>query len=391
MNKPMKSFGRYYTRGNLSPSLDGESSSRPWTPTLHWLWCICLISSWLSGCAHMSPKPTGSVQDEGKFSLEAHMTEDQFSKAAEVQKLSESVGTDYRLGPGDVLKFKVWHRPELSNDNIIVSPDGCITIIRVGMIRVEGKTLEEVTREITEKLSVLYEKPEVNLAIEKFTNNKVFVLGRVTSPGVVNLPGKGTLLEALAMAGGLPVLQKDAFLTRCSIIRGKDKVIWIDLQELLNKGNMGLNARLQNKDIVFIPESADQLVYVMGEVAHPGALRLSAQFSYLDAIMQCGGPTKDANLRKTYLIRFDGKQGNVKQVDVRKMVETGMLTQNYLLKDNDVIYVAPAGLAKFNYAVQQILPSLAVLNLATGSVQGIRGLVTPTAGVAVSTSGSSGK
>jgi len=350
------------------------------------LWALVLLSPLvLAGCGYiMSPKPTvHAVPDKDKFSLETQMPEEQFAKAEVVKKLSDEVKDEYRLGPGDVLRFKVWHRPEISNDNIIVSPDGYISIMRLGLIKVEGKTLAEVTKDITERLSVLYEKPEINISIEKYNNNKVFVLGRVTSPGVVNLPGPGTLLEALAMAGGLPVLQKDAFLTRCSIIRGKDTVIWIDLQELLNKGNMSLNARLQNRDIVFIPESADQLVYVMGEVARPGALRLTAQFSYLDAIMQCGGPTKDANLRKTYLVRFDGKKGEVKQIDIKKMVQTGQLTENYILKDNDVIYVAPTGMAKFNYAMQQILPSLAVLNLATGTVQGIRGMVSPSAGVAV--------
>jgi len=344
----------------------------------------CLCPFLLAACGYiMAPKPTAHVVDNDKFTQESQMPTEQFAKAETVKKLSEEVKDEYRLGPGDVLRFKVWHRPEISNDNIIVSPDGYISIIRLGLIKVEGKTLAEVTKEITEKLSALYEKPEINISIEKYNNNKVFVLGRVTSPGVVNLPGPGTLLEALAMAGGLPVLQKEAFLTRCSIIRGKDTVIWIDLQELLNKGNMSLNARLQNRDIVFIPESADQLVYVMGEVARPGALRLTAQFSYLDAIMQCGGPTKDANLRKTYLVRFDGKKGEVKQIDIKKMVETGMLTENYILKDNDVIYVAPTGMAKFNYAMQQILPSLAVLNLATGTVQGIRGMVSSGAGVAV--------
>ncbi|MGQ9919935.1 MAG: SLBB domain-containing protein [Desulfobacca sp.] len=343
-----------------------------------------LCPFFLAACGYIvSPKPNVKVVQNDQFALETQMPAEQFAKAETVKNLSEKIKDEYRLGPGDILRFNVWHRPEISNNNIVVSPDGYISIMRLGLIKVEGKTLAEVTKEITDKLSVLYERPEVNISIEKYNNNKVFVLGRVTSPGVVNLPGPGTLLEALAMAGGLPVLQKEAFLTRCSIIRGKDTVIWIDLQELLNKGNMSLNARLQNRDIVFIPESADQLVYVMGEVARPGALRLTAQFSYLDAIMQCGGPTKDANLRKTYLVRFDGKKGTVKQIDIKKMVESGMITENYILKDNDVIYVAPTGMAKFNYAMQQILPSLAVLNLATGTVQGIRGMVSPSAGVAV--------
>jgi polysaccharide biosynthesis/export protein len=336
----------------------------------------------LTSCYGVTPRPT-PPEAQPEFKLETQMTKDQFAQAAKVQQMSEAVSDEYRLGPGDVLKFKAWHRPEISNDNIVVSPDGYISIIRLGLIKVEDKTLAEVTREITDKLSVLYEKPEINISIETYNNNKVFVLGRVTKPGVVNLPGPGTLLEALAMAGGLPAVQKDAFLTRCSIIRGKDRVIWIDLQELLHKGNMRLNARLQNKDIVFIPEGEDQLIYVMGEVASPGAFKLRAQFTYLDAVMLAGGPTKEANLTKTYVLRFDSqtKQGTVKQIDLKKMLETGLFTENFVLEDNDVVYVAPRSMAKFNYAMNQILPALAVLNLAAGTVTSVRSVFQPVGGI----------
>lgn len=384
----IRAIGRLFAaRRSFTPS---PRSSRWLTDISIWgliLLCLGPLVG-LTSCYGVTPKPT-PPQAQPEFTLETQMTKDQFAQPALVNQLSNKVSDEYRLGPGDVLKFKVWHRPEISNDSIVVSPDGYIPIIRLGLIKVEGKTLEELTKEITEKLSVLYEKPEINISVEVYNNNKVFVLGKVTKPGVVNLPGPGTLLEALAMAGGLPANQKDAFLTRCSIIRGKDHVIWIDLQELLHKGNMRLNARLQNKDIVFIPEGEDQLIYVMGEVTSPGAFKLRAQFTYFDAVMLAGGPTKEANLVKTYVIRFDSqkKQGTVKQVDLKKMLETGMFIENFVLQDNDVVYLAPRWLAKFNYAMTQILPSLAVLNLAAGTVTNFRGLFQPIGG---SSSGSGG-
>jgi polysaccharide export outer membrane protein len=191
----------------------------------------------------------------------------------------------------------------------------------------------------------------------------------VTNPGVVTFPGKGTLLEALALAGGLPVLEKEAFLTKCAIIRGKDKIIWIDLKELLDNGNMGLNARIQNNDVIYIPESEAELAYVMGEVKQPGALRLKGQLTFMDALMMSGGPTREANLKKTYIIRFNGEKGFVKEINLKAMLEKGDMSQNFLLHDNDVVFISQSGISKFNFALEQITPFLEVLQLTTGNLE----------------------
>ena len=73
------------------------------------------------------------------------------------------------------------------------------------------------------------------------------------------------------------------------IVRGKDTVIWIDLRDLLENGNMMLNARLKNGDFIFIPQSQDQIAYVLGQVRSPGVLVLRSQMTILDAVMSAGG------------------------------------------------------------------------------------------------------
>ena len=211
----------------------------------------------------------------------------------------------------------------------------------------------------------------MTLSVIEYHNNKAFVLGRVSNPGVVSFPGEGTLLEALSLAGGLPVLEKenDSFLSKCAIIRGRDKIIWIDLKELLNNGNMSLNARIRNNDVIFIPESRDELVYVMGEVGNPGAVRLRNRLSVLDAMMLVGGPTMNASLTKTFLIRGTPGQGSVKEIDVKQMLETGSMQDNFLLESGDVIYVASSSTGKWNYAFKQVLPFLKVLDLSTSTLE----------------------
>ncbi|MBF0119508.1 MAG: SLBB domain-containing protein [Desulfobacterales bacterium] len=283
--------------------------------------------------------------------------------------MSKDIHTGYLLGPGDELSLKVWNRPEISDDKIIVGPDGIINILRIGPINVIKRTRDDVTREIVKKLSAFYETPEVMLSVKAYNNNKAFVLGRVENPGVVKFPGNGTLLEALSLAGGLPVRQSEAFLTKCAIIRGNDQIIWIDLRELLNNGNMTLNAPIHNNDVIFIPESEDEMIYVMGEVKSPGAVKLKSRLTYLDALMLSGGPTENANMKKTYLVRFDGKKGITRQIDLSRMLEKADLTENFSLQDNDIIFIARNGLSDFNYVLRQVLPALQVIDLTANTLE----------------------
>lgn len=332
------------------------------------------VLAWLllaaTGCRGLQPTPTQGADANAGFQIEPVKVQDQYAPPEAVEELSSQVPDRYLLGSGDVLKVSVWHRPEVSDDNVIVAPDGCITLNRIGIMDVKGMTVEQLSEVVAKRLTKYYETPEVSISIVKFNNNKAFVLGRVTSPGVVHFAGTGTLMEALALAGGLPVIQKEAFLTRCSIIRGKNTVIWIDLRELLNNGNTALNARIQNNDIIFIPESEDELVYVMGEVKAPGAIRLKSQLTFLSALMMAGGPTFYANTEKAYLVRFAGNEkGQVMEIDMKRMIEHGDGSQNYLLKANDAIYIPQSGSASFDFAMQRLLTPLAVFTMGVNTLE----------------------
>jgi polysaccharide export outer membrane protein len=245
----------------------------------------------------------------------------------------------------------------------VVGPDGVIAVTRIGILNVRNRTLAEVKEEITAKLAHLYERPEVTVRVKEFQNNKAFVLGRVAKPGVVNFPGQGTLLEALALAGGLPFHGKETFLTKCAVIRGRDTVIWIDLRDLLNNGTMALNIPVKNNDIVFIPESEDEMVFVMGEVAKPGPIQLKRGMNLVEAVMTAGGPTHGANPSKVFVLRQQGEKGDVKEINFKSMLESGDYRQNFALQSSDIVYVSPSGMHKFNYAMEQLMPTLRVLSL----------------------------
>ena len=335
-------------------------------------WAVFLVlltgAVFFASCAATVPDPD-EFDGNGLTFEPPIQTISEYTPVSVLKDEAAAIVDDYLIGPGDLLSLEVWNREGISNPDILVGPDGVITIARIGNIDISGLTREGATEKITDALAVYYKRPEVSLVIKDYNNNKAFVLGRIENPGVIKFPGKGTLLEALSLAGGLPVLHKDITLTRCAIIRGKDLVIWVDLRELLHNGNMALNARIKNNDVIFIPEGQDELIYVMGEVSTPGAISLSSQMTYLDALMLAGGPTEEANMEKTFILRFDGQNRAVKEINLSRMLEKGELQHNVQMQDNDVLYVAQSGVSNFNYKLSQLMPFLQVLSLSTSNLE----------------------
>lgn len=336
----------------------------------------CLL---LTGCASVKPGVYGAkAPDESfakikgmkpgeMFTSELDTSAKQFAKPGEIKQAGAKIDNEYRLGPGDVFSFLVRGREDISREEILVSPDGDVSLPRVGIFKVGGRTLKELTDEFVKYLTAYYDKPEVTLIMKRFANNRVFVLGRVANPGAVNFQGKGTLLEALSLAGGLPTDQTKSFLSRCMIVRSNEMVMWIDLKELLERGNMGLNARLQNGDVIFIPQSEDQLAYVLGEVRTPGVVALRSEMTLLDVLMSAGGPTKDANVRDVFLIRTSEGKGAVQKINLSAIASKGDFRTNYSLRDGDMIYVPQTGISKFSYFCSQLQPFFSIIGMVTSS------------------------
>ncbi len=308
--------------------------------------------------------------DTGRFfTAEIKAPTKQYAAADAVTAFSSNTVAEYRLGPGDQFAFLVRGRPDLSLASVTVSPDGEVALPLVGILNVKGRTLREVTSQARGSLEKYYDQPDVTLVMQAFNNNQVFVLGRVANPGAVHFHGRGTLLEALALAGGLPIDTQKSFLSRCMIVRGKELVLWIDLNDLLNNGNLALNARLQNGDFIFIPQSDDQMAYVMGEVLTPGVLLLRSEMTLLDAVMQCGGLSKNANPQHIFLVRAQGEQGLVQDVDIDEIARRGDFRRNYVLKDGDIVYVSERGISRFNYYMTQMLPTMKVIDFTLNAAE----------------------
>ncbi len=321
---------------------------------------IFFISSFFySGCAPSQVQKKGLATSLPDQTYATNKEEEIPFATPEIIKMYEAnLVKEYYIGPGDQIKIEIWNRPELSGEHL-VGPYGKITLPLIGEFNIGGNTVKEATKSIKDVYSKLYNDPIIMVTVLKYMNNKVFVLGRVTNPGIIHLDGHATILEALSMAGGLPTVDKSAFLSKCYIIRGKEQIIWINLLQLLGKANMKLNIALANNDIIYIPDSTDASVFVMGAVNNPGSYPIQTSgMSFLDAVNQAGGPTENANITEIRLIRDMREQRNPVIINLNDFLKNADFTQNQVLQDNDIIYVPKKGIASFNYYLRQIDPFL---------------------------------
>lgn len=323
-----------------------------------------LLGLLLACLAACSPAPV-PVDPQVDFRTSSFQTEIPYATPEVIRLHEANLSQEYRIGPGDVIQIDVWNRDKLTGEHV-VGPYGNITLPMLGDFQIGDLNTTTSAERITALYRRYYVDPIVTVKILKYLNNKVYVLGRVTNPGVVHFAGGGTLLEALSLAGGLPSRDKTIFLSKCYIVRGKDQIIWVDLLQLLQKADMRLNMRLANNDIIYIPESTDAAVFVMGEIKRPGSYQIqTAGLSLLDALNMAEGPTENANIANIYLVRNMQESKGVKIIDLNEILKKGDFSQNYLLKDNDIIYLPRKGIATFNYYLRQIDPLLRTFISAT--------------------------
>lgn len=161
----------------------------------------------------------------------------------------------YRIQPGDELEVRFFHTPD-QNVTLAVRPDGMISLPLVYELRVAGRTIEEVRRDLVERYSQELASPEIAVILRTFAHYSVHVGGEVDNPGVLQLAGPLTVLQAVFEAGGfLPTASPENVL----VVRREDdggyELVAADLKAVLNGQDVTGNFLLRPYDVVFVPTS----------------------------------------------------------------------------------------------------------------------------------------
>lgn len=163
----------------------------------------------------------------------------------------------YIMSPGDELTIVVYGHEDISStksqieSRYIVRPDGMLTFPLAGEINTTGKSVEEFTSELTQRLSEYIIQPKISVNIAKLGTTRVFVLGEVAKAGLHELSKSHRVLDAIGSAGGFTeyAAKKHIFLVRNG---DKNNIREINLNSYIAKGDMSQNVVLNEGDCLYL-------------------------------------------------------------------------------------------------------------------------------------------
>lgn len=325
-----------------------KSSNRwPWLPTMA---LIGVLIAGLTGCTG-GPRP--SLDGVGTV---VHPVQ------------SPQMNPAYLIGPGDILEVSVlsapaasarpyvlqvgdtllleFHRNEYLNRNLIIRPDGMVTLPYLGEIKAAGSTVQGFSREITSRYQKFFTKPRLTLSVVNFNAPQ-----KELQTSFANSTTGQSKLLTVGYDGQLTVpLMKPLQVAGRSTAWVRDQVQQAYLKEL---GNVRVHINLK--------EIRSNLVYVMGEVNRPGVVNMTTPMTVTQLIALSGGYRDSAGLSSVVLIRPDeNNHPTGRLLNIEVVLAKGNMGDDVLAQRYDVIYVPPSIIHKLNlmilFGIRNMMP-----------------------------------
>ena len=159
---------------------------------------------------------------------------------------------DYVIGPDDVLTIIVWREKDMSGE-VAVRPDGKISLPLINDVQAAGLTPEQLRVQLTELVGKVIEEPTVTVVVKDINSRKVFITGQVTKPGPYPLIGPTTVLQLIAVAGGLTEFADTENITVLRNDNGKPLSFRFNYKDVSKRKNLEQNLELRPGDTVVVP------------------------------------------------------------------------------------------------------------------------------------------
>jgi protein involved in polysaccharide export with SLBB domain len=247
----------------------------------------------------------------------------------------------YRLGPGDRIDIEIFGEGE-GPSSTFVGPDGRIYFHLLSGLQVWGLTLEE-TRTLIEKEARDYlRSPQVAITLRTVQSKRVWVLGRVNTPGIYPLEAPMNVIEAITKAGGLftsrfsGTTEELADLHHSFLLR-RGQIIPVNFHQLVREGDTAQNVYLEPDDFIYLPSSLESEVFVLGAVYQPRAVGFKDQVTLVSAVANARGPIKDAALQHVAIVRGSLAAPQIAVVNYDAIVKGR--APDVRLQPRDIVYV----------------------------------------------------
>lgn len=175
-----------------------------------------------------------------------------YSVANAEEMLASPMENEYRIGPEDVLDISVWKEPDL-NREVLVRPDGGITFPLAGDVMAAGRTPKELQEDITRRIKKYIPDAVVTVSVTKLTGLRIYVIGKVRSPGQFVIGRYVDVLQALTLAGGVNPYADTKNIKVLRRINGKEMVFPFNYRNVKKGRSLHQNITLKNDDVVVVP------------------------------------------------------------------------------------------------------------------------------------------
>ncbi len=234
-------------------------------------------------------------------------------------------GTDYVVGPLDVLNVRIYGEDKLSG-KIRIDNDGSFPFEYLGRVKAEGMTTAQIETYLVKALGDGYlRNPQVSVEVIEYRSQSVFVTGEVRAPNKYMLPGNSTLMDVLTLAGS--VTPNAGNWVQITHVRqgaevlgpaaSADYDVRVNLRDI--QTGKAQNIKMRDGDTIFVPKA--ERVWVVGQVRNPQGVVHEEGMTVFEAIAAAGGITEKGSNSRIEIVRIENGQRksiDAKQTDVLK-------------------------------------------------------------------------
>jgi polysaccharide export outer membrane protein len=160
--------------------------------------------------------------------------------------------SDYVIGPDDVLGIVFWRDTDMTGD-VTVRPDGMITLPLLQDVKAAGLTPDQLRLQIQQAASKFIADPNVTVTVRQIHSRNVFITGEVARPGPYPVTGRMTVIQLIAVAGGLSEYADRGHITVMRQEQGKPQTFRFNYNDVSKGKNVEQNIFLKPGDTVVVP------------------------------------------------------------------------------------------------------------------------------------------
>lgn len=290
--------------------------------------------------------------------------------ASDLSRLINSSGrTDYRIAQGDILSIILVGYPDITTagaSGYPVDQQGFIQFPLVGRIKASGMSVPQFTANLRSQLQRYLKYSDPQVKVLNYRGNKFFIDGEVKQPGEFNIADAPiSLYGAISMAGGATPSGDSNNI----VLNRKGVTYNIGLQSLRQMGSSANNIYVQDGDSIHVNSQSRNKVYVLGEFGKVEPVPILEQGLSLAQVLgeSNGLNSNTANAAKIYIVRdqLGSRLTNIYHIDMQTITSFA-LANRFEMQPNDIVYVDPTGLARWNRVISALLPSTSAVSILSG-------------------------